>query len=68
MTIPDRYDAFWIPGPDDFDMDGGLRRGTTSRPGSGSATLLTLAGVPQGCSLKFPTWAGLDSRGLFLSG
>lgn len=30
--------------------------------------LLTLAGAPQGCSLKFPTWAGLDSRGLFLSG
>lgn len=27
MTIPDRYDAFWIPGPDDFDMDEGLRRG-----------------------------------------
>lgn len=27
MTIPDRYDAFWIPGPDDYDMDDGLHLG-----------------------------------------
>lgn len=27
MTIPDRYDAFWIPGPETFDMDEGLRLG-----------------------------------------
>lgn len=27
MTIPDRYDAYWIPGPDALDMDLGLRLG-----------------------------------------
>lgn len=27
MTIPDRYDAFWIPGPDDLDLDDSLRLG-----------------------------------------
>jgi len=27
VTIPDRYAAFWIPGPDDLDMDEGLRLG-----------------------------------------
>lgn len=27
MTIPDRYEAFWIPGPDQLDMDEGLHLG-----------------------------------------
>ena len=27
MTLPDHYHAFWIPGPDEFDMDDGLRLG-----------------------------------------
>ena len=30
--------------------------------------LLTLAEVPQGCSSIFPTWVGLDSRRVLLSG
>jgi hypothetical protein len=27
VTIPDRYDAFWIPGPDRLDIDAGLQLG-----------------------------------------
>lgn len=27
MTIPDRYEAFWIPGPDELDRDEGLHLG-----------------------------------------
>jgi hypothetical protein len=27
VTVPDRYDAFWIPGPDRLDMDAGLQLG-----------------------------------------
>jgi hypothetical protein len=30
--------------------------------------VLTLAEVPQGCSSVFPTWVGLDSRRVLLSG